>query len=121
GGAIFRYRNVLPGGVECMKSVCIGQCSAAPLVMRLLETRCQLAVSGARFNLLLIGRLEEQRRPLKHIEHKHHRADEENEELHRYLCGRSEDQTQAALRDGAAGQIALHLALVGAKVGEREK
>src|SRR6516165_7035720 len=53
--------------------------------------------------------------------HEDHSSDEQQKELHRNFCQGHENETQAALGDTLAGEIPLHLALVCAEIGEREK
>ena len=65
--------------------------------------------------------LEQQRRFLKGEEHEHHRSNKENEELHRHLGHRVQQQAQAALADGFSGEIALYLALIGAEISQHEE
>ena len=47
--------------------------------------------------------------------------DEQDEELHRDLGHGVEQQAEAALRDRFAGEIALHLGLVAAEIGQRQE
>jgi hypothetical protein len=73
------------------------------------------------FDAAELRALEQHRRLHEQVEHKHHGADEQNEELHGDLGHGVEQQAQPALRDGAAGQVALHLRLVAAEVGEEQE
>ena len=72
-------------------------------------------------NVLQFHGLEQQRRPFENEEHKHHRADEQDEELHRDLGHRVEQQAEPALRHRFSGEIALHLRLIAAEVSQRQK
>ena len=55
------------------------------------------------------------------IEEKNHRAEEEDEKLHRHFHDRVEEQTDPARAQRTAGEITLHLRLVGAEIRERKK
>ena len=61
------------------------------------------------------------RRLHEQVEHEHHGPDEQDEELHGDFGHGVEQQAQAALRDGFAGQVALHLRLVAAEIGEEQE
>src|SRR5665213_4252174 len=65
--------------------------------------------------------LEQQRRLFKSKEDEHHRADEEDEELHRDLRQGVEQQSQAALRNRFSGEVPLHLGLIAAEVSQGEE
>ena len=55
------------------------------------------------------------------VEDEQERAEQEDEELHRNLQEGIEHQAEAAFAQGGAADVALHLGLVGAEIGEREK
>ncbi len=76
-------------------------------------------LAGADFFRLY--RIEKYRRGLELIEHEQHRPDEENEKLHGNFDHPVEQQPHAALGDGAPGEVALHLRLVGAEVGKLQE
>ena len=65
--------------------------------------------------------VEEQRRRDELVEDEDHRADEEDEELHRHFDHAVDEQAEAALGDRRAGEVALDLRLVGAEVRERQE
>ena len=76
-----------------------------------------LALCGA----LVGGLIEKDRRPFELEENENHHPGEENEELHRQFEHGIEEQPEAAGGERTAGEIALHLRLVGPEIGEREK
>ena len=70
----------------------------------------------------LISRLiEKDRRLLELIEEKDHHAEEQDEKLHRHFHDGVEEQADAAGAQRTAREIALHLRLIGAEIGEREE
>src|ERR1700686_2850299 len=76
----------------------------------------------AALNRALISRLIEKHGGLfELIEKKNHRAEEEDEKLHRHFHDRVEEQTDPARAQRTAGEITLHLRLVGAEIREREE
>ena len=76
---------------------------------------------GVALNASQFGLLEEHRRLDEQIKYKHHSADEQNEKLHGDFGHGVEQQAEAALGDGASREIALHLRLVAAEVGEKQE
>ena len=48
-------------------------------------------------------------------------AEQQDEELHGNFQHRIEHQTQPAFAQGRTGKITLHLRLIGAEVGQRQK
>src|ERR1700751_21849 len=66
-------------------------------------------------------RLKDHRGGHEKRNHEDHDPNKENEQLHRDLHSRVEQQTQAALRDRFAGQISLHLALIAAEICQSQK
>src|SRR5687767_6804785 len=70
----------------------------------------------------LVSRLvEKERWLLELIEKKNHRAEQQDEELHRHLHDGVKDQADAARAERTARQIPLHLRLIGAEIGERKE
>ena len=83
--------------------------------------RAELRPVCARARAFELHGVEEDGRLRELVEDEDHRAEEEDEELHRHLDHPVEEQAEPALRDRLARQVALHLRLVGAEVGEREE
>src|SRR5687767_5477739 len=67
-------------------------------------------------DLCALDRIEEQWRSDELIENEHHGADEQDEKLHRHFHHAVEEKPETALRDGLAGEVALHLRLIGAEI-----
>src|SRR5690606_14547129 len=65
--------------------------------------------------------VEEDRRRREQVEDEDEEADQQDDELHRHLEEAVEEEAEPALRDRAPRQVALHLRLVGAEIGEREE
>ena len=66
--------------------------------------------------------IEEHRRVgLGLIEHEQERSDHDDEELHRDFEDGVEHQPQSSFAQRRAADVALHLRLVGAEIGERQK
>lgn len=65
--------------------------------------------------------VKEDRRFDEEIEDEDKDADVQDRELHGDLEDAVEEQTEAAFGDGAAGEVALDLGLIGSKVRERKK
>ena len=70
---------------------------------------------------LPLRRIEKDRWLLELVKHKDQCAEQQDEELHRDLEHAVEHQAEPALAQRTAGQIALYLGLVGAKIRQREK
>ena len=68
-----------------------------------------------------LGGIEKDRRCFELVKGEEHRADEQDEKLHRDLHNPIQQQAEAALGDRLAGEVALHLRLVGAEVGELQE
>ena len=66
-------------------------------------------------------RIEEHGRPFELVEDEEERPGEQDHELHRQLGEGVEDEREAALAKRTPGEIALHLALVAAEVGEHQE
>src|ERR1700732_5250206 len=76
----------------------------------------------AALNRALIRRLiEKHRRLFELIEEKNHRTEQQDEKLHGHFHDRVEKQTDPARAQRTAGEITLHLRLIGAKIRERKK
>src|SRR5581483_3065783 len=75
----------------------------------------------ARTDLRTLRRVEEKRWCNELIEDEHHRADEQNEELHRHLDEAVETQSHPALPHALARQVTLHLRLVRSEVRQRDE
>ncbi len=58
---------------------------------------------------------------MKLIKNENNHTHEENQELHRDLDQRVEEQPQPALRQRRAREISLHLRLIGPEVGKCDK
>ena len=72
--------------------------------------------------LLPHGLVEEDGRAgLELVKHEEQRTEDHDEELHRDLQDRVEHQTEATLAQARTTNVALHLGLVGAEVGQREE
>ena len=65
--------------------------------------------------------MKQQGRLIEQEEDEYHGADIQNQELHGHFRHGVEQEAEAALANRFPGQIALHLALVGAEIGEREE
>ena len=94
------------------------------LVVGGVESGFDRAQSGARVTRGVghPGRaIEEDRRGLKLVENEDQRAEQQDEELHRDLQDRIEHEAETALPERGAGQVPLHLRLVGAEVGEGQE
>ena len=65
--------------------------------------------------------IEQQRLLVELIEHEHQHADEQHERLERNLPVGADEQRRARFVDRLRGEIALHLALVGAEVRQHEE
>src|SRR6266850_3381619 len=71
--------------------------------------------------LLPLDAVEEDRRRLELIEYKQQRPEQQNGKLHGNFQQRIEHQAQPAFAQRGTADVALHLRLVGAEVGERKK
>src|SRR5579875_687822 len=94
---------------------------SAPLLESSMILRLDWMPGRALCGALRLEWLENHRRCDKQREHKDDRANEENEQLHRYLHNSVEEQTQPALHNRAAGEVSLHLALITSKIGQSKK
>src|SRR5664279_5446874 len=86
----------------------------------LVLVRHRLEFAQAR-DALELDLLEQHGRLYKQVEHEHHGADEQDEELHGDLGHGVEEEAQAALGDRFPGEIALHLGLIAAEIREEEE
>src|SRR5258708_6969673 len=86
--------------------------------MILFRNRLEFAHAAHPLQFLL---LEQHRGRNEKIEDEYHGPDEEDKKLHRDLGYRVEQQAEAALRDGFAGEVALHLRLVASEVGKEQE
>ena len=84
-----------------------------------------LGLDGAESAVLLVAAplrlVEEHRVRCELVEDEQERAQQQDDELHRDLQHRVEHQAQATLAQRGAADVALHLRLVGAEVGEGEE
>ena len=67
------------------------------------------------------GRIEKQRRLLELIEDKNQDAEQQDAELHRDFAHGVEHEAEPAFAQRRAGNVALHLRLVGAEIGQHQK
>src|SRR5579875_4228575 len=89
----------------------------APRIERVLVLGCSRLPRGGICCATGLDRLKNHRRLHKQRDDEDNRADEQNEDLHWDLHDGVEQKTETALRDGFAGEIALHLTLIAAKIG----
>ena len=117
-GRLARRGVVAPRGLHVVERL------LAPLLESLPVPRLEggeLSRARAGLDPLRLHRVEEDRREDELVEGEDHRADEEDDELHRHLDQAVREEAEAALGDGGAREVALYLRLVGAEVGEREE
>ena len=90
-------------------------------VLKATFERLQLSAGVVLREILMRGRIEQQRRLLKLIEDKNQDAEQQDGKLHRDFAHGIEHQPQPAFAQRCAGKIALHLRLVGAEIGQHQK
>ena len=78
----------------------------------------QLGAARARLRARQLRLVEEDRRLVELVEHEEQQPDDEDAELHRQLHQAVEHEAEPRLGQRRARQVALHLRLIGAEVGE---
>ena len=81
----------------------------------------QLLVGIVRHKILSGGRIEKQRRRLELIKDKNQDAEQQDAELHRDFADGVEHEAEPAFAQRRAGNVALHLRLVGAEIRKHQK
>src|SRR5256714_7152993 len=87
------------------------------LRLELVQLRAKTALNRA----LVAGLIEKDRRLFELVEKKDHRAQKQNEKLHRHFHEGIEEQTDPGSAERISGEIALDLRLVGPEIGEGEE
>ena len=85
---------------------------------------CSAAYAGADSpdsHALRLDRAEQQRRRVEHVEHEDEHAEDEHQKLQRDLPVGAHQQRVPRFVDRPRGQVALHLALIGAEVRAEEE